>query len=56
MIYTVAESIKFKGHPSKSGEAENWDFDQNTGINFGSNSIDQMWIKSTNQGLIQNFW
>ena len=43
----MAELIKSKGHLSKIGEAENVDFSQNTGINFGSNDIDQMWIKNT---------
>ena len=43
----MAESIKYKGHMSKIGKAENLDFSQNTGINFGSNDIDQMWIKNT---------
>ena len=56
MSYNVAESIKYKGHPNKTGGAWNLDFNQKTGINFGSNDIDQMWIKITDYGLIQNFW
>ena len=43
----MAELIKSKGYMSKIGEAVNLDFCQNTGINFGSNDIDQMWIKNT---------
>ena len=42
----MAELIKSKCHPSKTGGAENFDFNQNTGVKFGSNDIDQMWIKS----------
>ena len=55
LSYTVAELIKFKGPQSKTVGAENLDFDQNTGISFGSNDIDQMWIKSTDYGLVQYF-
>ena len=48
LSYTVSELIMFKDHPSKTGGPANLDFDQNTGVKFGSNDIDQMWIKSTN--------
>ena len=50
MSYTVAEYINSKGHSSKSGGAENLDFNQNIRINFGSNDIDQMWIESNDLG------
>ena len=43
----MAELIKYKDHMSKIEKAENLDFSQNTGINFGSNDFDQMWIKNT---------
>ena len=53
----MAELIKYKDHMSKIEKAENLDFSQNTGINFGSNDIDQMWINKdapmrTNWGTI----
>ena len=51
----MAELIKSIGHLSKTEGALNLDFNQKAGINFESNDIDQMWIKITNQGLIQIF-
>ena len=46
LSYTVSELIKYKFFPSKTGGAENLDFIKDTWIKFGSNDIDQIWIKS----------
>ena len=43
----MSELIKSIGHLNKIGGAENLAFNQNTGINFRSNDLDQMWIKGT---------
>ena len=46
----MAELIKYKDHMSKIEKAENLDFNQNTGIKFGSNYIYRKWIKLNDQG------